>query len=105
MWTSRGEYSWIKVKVGLDTWSGSAAPKPLAMPLASVVLPAPRSPIRSTTPRAGSSRASFSPHEMVSSSDRARKVRAGMDGGGKVIEQIGGDEGLLAAGGGAELSG
>src|SRR5438128_6947516 len=100
MWTSRGEYSWIRVKVGLETWSGSAAPRPLAIPLASVVLPAPRLPIRSTTPRAGSSRANFSPYAMVSSSDRVS-----MDGGGQVIEQLGSDEGLLGFGGGPKLSG
>ena len=39
-------YSWISVKVGLVTSSGSAASSASAMPFTSVVLPAPRSPRR-----------------------------------------------------------
>ena len=60
------------MKVGLETSSGGAAPRPFTMPLASVVFPAPRLPISSTTPRGGSSRASRSPSAMVSASEAVR---------------------------------
>src|ERR1035437_2207548 len=44
-------YSWIKVNVGLDTSSCSATPRPRTIPLAGVVLVAPRLPINSTPHR------------------------------------------------------
>ncbi len=71
MWYTRGgePYSWIKVKVGLETSSGWAAPTPFTMPLARVVLPAPKLPTSNTTARCGSAAAMRSPSATVSSSE------------------------------------
>jgi hypothetical protein len=69
MWYTLAPYSWISVKVGLDTSSGSAALRPLMIPLARVVFPAPRLPMRRTTARLGNSRAMRRPNSMVSSSE------------------------------------
>src|ERR1017187_2379654 len=84
------------------------------MPLARVVLPAPRLPISSTTPRMGSSRASRWPRAMVSASERVRYVatrlhRSGYGGRqadrvGQVLQQIRGDERLLAQRAGAHFT-
>src|SRR5579884_2905625 len=63
----------MSVKVGLETSSGSAAFRPLAIPLAKVVLPAPRFPIRSTTAWEGNSCAICSPTAMVSCSEAVSK--------------------------------
>src|SRR4051794_7491558 len=86
----------MSVKVGLETSSGSAAPRPRTIPLARVVLPAPRLPIRRTTPRRGSSRASRSPRAMVSSSEAVRYVGTGLHGLGKVLQQAGGEQAFVA---------
>src|SRR5271154_2358072 len=82
----------MRVKVGLETSSGSAAPSPLTIPLASVVLPAPRLPMSNTAARPGSSRASFSPSAMVSSSDAVRNVGTLLHGRGQVSQQVGCDQ-------------
>src|SRR5438552_496186 len=71
------------------------------MPLASVVLPAPRLPINSTTPHGGNSCASRWPSAIVSSSDAVwyvgTRLRGGIHyGSGKVAQNIGGDQALLA---------
>src|ERR1035438_3759084 len=100
-----GPYSWIRVNVGLDTSSYSAAPRPRTIPLASVVLPAPRLPINSTTPRRGSSPASRSPSAIVSSSDAVRYLGTLLHRVGKVLQQIGGQQALLPKRLGAEFSG
>src|SRR5579875_158066 len=68
-------YSWISVKVGLETSSALAAPRPSAMPCVSVVFPAPRSPISSTTPRSGSCFAKSLPNARVSSPECVSKRR------------------------------
>src|ERR1035437_8138848 len=91
-----GPYSWIKVNVGLDTSSCSATPRPRTIPLASVVLPAPRLPINSTTPRRGSSAASLSPGPLVSSWDGVRYWAPPLPGVGKILEQIGGQRPFVA---------
>src|SRR5271170_2835305 len=71
-------YSWIRVKVGLVTSSSEAAWKASAMPLTSVVLPAPRSP-RSTTIFGGVSIvASVRPRAIVSSGDWVMNSRVSM---------------------------
>src|ERR1035441_7290905 len=85
-----GPYSWIKVNVGLDTSSCSATPRPRTIPLASVVLPAPRLPINSTTPRRGISPASRSPSAIVSSSDAVRYLGTLLHRVRKILQQIGG---------------
>src|SRR5579863_8523135 len=95
----------MRVKVGLDTSSGAAAPSPLAMPLASVVLPAPRLPISNTTPLRGSSRASFSPSAMVSSSDAVRNVGTFLHSSGQVTQQICCDQTFFAQCGSADFPG
>lgn len=93
------------VKVGLDTSSGSAAPSPFAIPLAIVVLPAPRFPMSSTAHLRGSVRASASPAAIVSSAEDVRKCsdkRCVHSIGGfphrlrQKLENIGGDKTLLA---------
>src|SRR6516164_7443885 len=66
------------------------------MPLASVVLPAPRLPISNTAARGGSSRASISPSAMVSSSDDVRNFGTLLHGRGQVAQQVGGDQALFA---------
>src|SRR5271157_1665371 len=88
-------YSWIRLKVGLETSSAAAAPSPLTIPFASVVLPAPRLPVSSTTPCAGSARASRSPRAMVSSSDAVRYVGTLLHGVRKISQNVGGDEAFL----------
>src|ERR1035438_4591397 len=85
------------------------------MPLASVVLPAPRLPISSTTPPAGSSRANRWPSAMVSASERVRYVATGLHGSGyggrqahrvgQILEQIRRDESFLAQRAGAHFTG
>src|ERR1039458_10822066 len=90
-----GPYSWIKVNVGLDSSSCSATPRPRTIPLASVVLPAPRLPINSTTPRRGSSPASRSPSAIVSSSDAVRYLGTLLHRVGKILQQIGGQQALV----------
>src|ERR1700674_4946240 len=75
---SAPRYSWISVKVGLVTSSSEAAWKASAMPLTSVVLPAPRSP-RSTTIFGGASiAASVRPRAIVSSGDWVMNSRVSM---------------------------
>src|SRR5579875_2943792 len=59
------------------------------MPLASVVLPAPRLPIRSTTARAGSRAAMRRPNSMVSSADRVLKTLT--KGPRQIVQQIRGE--------------
>src|SRR5450759_2366848 len=92
----KGPYSWIKVNVGLETSWCSAAPRPRTMPLASVVLPAPRLPISSTTPERGNSLASRSPSAIVSSSDAVWYVGTFLHRVRKILQNVGGDEALLA---------
>src|ERR1035437_457737 len=94
-----GPYSWIKVNVGLDTSSCSATPRPRTIPLASVVLPAPRLPINSTTPRRGSSPASRSPSAIVSSSGGGWFVAPPPHRGGNIVERVGGQRAFAPAGG------
>src|ERR1039458_5167529 len=84
------------------------------MPLASVVLPAPRLPISSTTPPAGSSPASRWPSAMVSASERVRYVATRLHGSGyggrqadrvgQILQQIRRDERLLAQRAGAHFT-
>src|ERR1035437_2323845 len=98
-----GPYSWIKVNVGLDTSSCSATPRPRTIPLASVVLPAPRLPINSTPPRRGSSPASRSPSAIVSSSDAVRYLGTLLHRVRKILQQIGGQQALVPECLGAKL--
>src|ERR1017187_3775088 len=98
-----GPYSWIRVNVGLDTSSYSATPRPRTIPLASVVLPAPRLPINSTTPRRGSSPASRSPSAIVSSSDAVRYLGTLLHRVRKILQQIGGQQALVPECLGAKL--
>src|SRR6185369_11493785 len=75
------------------------------MPLAIVVLPAPRLPIKRTTPRRGNSPASRSPSAMVSSSDAVRYVGTLLHGGGQETQNVGRDQALFAELARADLSG
>src|SRR5579863_6263500 len=86
----------MSVKVGLETSSGSAAPSPFTIPLASVVLPAPRFPMRKTAALRGSSRASLSPSAMVSSSDAVLNVSTLLHGRGQEAQQIRRDKAFLS---------
>src|ERR1035437_553496 len=106
MWytSPAGPYSWIKVNVGLETSSYSAAPRPRTIPLASVVFPAPRLPISSTTPRRGNSPASRSPSAMVSSSDAVWYVGTLLHRVRKILQKIGGQQALFSECLRAELS-
>src|SRR5450759_1721046 len=106
MWYTlqKGPYSWIKVNVGLETSSCSAAPRPRTIPLASVVLPAPRLPISSTTPERGNSPARRSPSAIVSSSDAVRYLGTLLHRVRKILQKVGSQEALLAERLGAELS-
>src|ERR1035438_5205507 len=106
MWYTlpNGPYSWISVNVGLETSSRSAAPRPRTIPLASVVLPAPRLPISSTTPERGNSPASRSPSAMVSSSDAVWYLGTFLHGVRKILQKVGGDEAFIAQRQGAELA-
>src|ERR1019366_9101594 len=106
MWYTlpNGPYSWISVNVGLETSSRSAAPWPRTIPLASVVLPAPRLPISSTTPERGNSPASRSPSAMVSSSDAVWYLGTLLHRVRKILQKVGGQQALLAERPGAELS-
>src|ERR1035437_8079150 len=99
-----GPYSWIKVNVGLDTSSCSATPRPRTIPLASVVLPAPRLPINSTTPRRGNSPASRSPSAIVSSSDAVRYLGTLLRRVRKILQKVGSHQALLPECLRAELS-
>src|ERR1035441_2021296 len=109
-----GPYSWIKVNVGLDTSSCPATPRPRTIPLASVVLPAPRLtfsttppprrlPINSPAPGGGSSPASRSPSAIVSSSDAVRYLGTLLHRVRKILQQIGGQQALVAECLGAKL--
>src|SRR5579863_3593433 len=72
MWKSLAcgpRYSCTSVKVGLVTSSSAAASKAAAIPLTSVVLPAPRSPRSSTSLGGASKSASVRPKAIVSSAD------------------------------------
>src|SRR5271156_6783123 len=93
------------VNVGLETSSGCAAPIPFTMPLASVVLPAPRLPINRTVAPRGRVCARRSPRAMVSSSEAVRKTGTLLQGRGKIAEQIGGHQALFSKGGGAQFAG
>src|SRR4051812_42328254 len=95
MWYTPAPYSWIKVNVGLETSSGVAAPRPCAIPFASVVLPAPRLPISRTTPRLGSSPARRSPSAIVSSSELVRYVGTFLHRFRKVLQNVGRHQTLL----------
>src|ERR1700761_8483306 len=87
----------MRVKVGLDTSSAAAAPRPSAMPFVKVVFPAPSSPIRSTTPAMGSSEASKRPTARVSSSEWVSNCRTKLIHClGQKIQEIGGQHRLLA---------
>src|SRR5208337_2353131 len=68
--TSWPRYSWIKVNVGLVTSSCEAAWRPSATPFTSVVLPAPKSPRRTTMRALFSVGASLRPSAIVSSAER-----------------------------------
>src|ERR1700730_3885055 len=61
--------SWTRWNVGLITSSSLAAPKPLMIPLVSVVLPLPRSPFNSTRTGGRSFAAISRPLAMVSSEE------------------------------------
>src|ERR1700686_4826823 len=63
------------------------------IPFASVVFPAPRLPISSTTARFGRSSAIRRPSSMVSSSECVSNTL--MDGPRQIVQQIGRDEALL----------
>ncbi len=67
---ARPSYSCSSVKVGLVTSSGSAASRASAMPFTSVVLPVPRSPVKSRSCGGARSAASFRPTAIVSASLR-----------------------------------
>src|SRR5262245_61223487 len=95
----------MRVKVGLETSSGGAAPRPFTMPLAIVVLPAPRLPISRTAARAGSSPAMRSPRAMVSSSDAVRYSATLLHRVGQVLENVARDQALLAQRARAGLAG
>src|ERR1700728_60030 len=62
-------YSCTRVKVGLVTSSSAAAAKAAAIPLTSVVFPAPRSPRSSTSLGGASNSASVRPKAIVSSAE------------------------------------
>src|SRR5579872_1737197 len=95
----------MSVKVGLETSSGWAAPKPFTIPLASVVLPAPRLPMSKTAARRGISRATFSPSAIVSSSEVVRYVGTLLHGLGEISQQVSGNEAFLSQGRRANLAG
>src|SRR5579863_2133313 len=93
----------MSVKVGLVMSCSTATPRPLMMPLASVVLPAPSSPVRRTKSGGRKVAASSLPREIVSSVERERNSTAGMSQrlnsvaelrtrGGDCANDIGGDE-------------
>src|SRR5579872_7579639 len=97
----------MSVKVGLVMSSSAAAPRPLMMPFASVVLPAPSSPVRRTKSGGRKPAASSLPREIVSSAERERISTAGISErlnrvaelrtcGGNCPNDIGGDEGRFA---------
>src|SRR5579883_3209790 len=65
------------------------------MPLVSVVLPAPRSPSRRTTPCSGRMRARSRPAARVSSAECVSTTKL-IHGAGELIEQIGGEHGLFS---------
>src|SRR5208283_833568 len=73
------------------------------MPLASVVFPAPRFPINSTTPGRNSP-ARRSPSAMVSASVEVRYSGTLLHGSGQILEQVGRDETALAEGARADLA-
>src|SRR5579864_587200 len=69
--------SWTRLNVGLVTSSSLAAPRPLIMPLVSVVLPLPRSPFNSTRTGGRSFDAISRPLAMVSSEECVTNSLAG----------------------------
>src|ERR1017187_1656097 len=75
------------------------------MPLASVVLPAPRLPISSTVAPRGSVRDRRSPRAMVSSSEAVRKTGTLLQGRRKIAEQIGGRQAFFGERGDAQFAG
>src|SRR5689334_8405294 len=87
----------MRVNVGLDTSSAEAAPRPSAIPLVSVVFPAPRSPDKSTTPLWGSMSASFRPSARVSSSECVSNRRTELIHGlEQKLQHVGREHGFLA---------
>src|SRR5579864_9701911 len=70
--------SWTRLNLGLVTSSSLAAPRPLIIPLVSVVLPLPRSPVSSTRTGARSFDAISRPLAMVSSEEWVTNSLAGM---------------------------
>src|SRR5260370_36305522 len=86
-------YSWIRVNVGLATSSGSATPSPAMIPLASVVLPAPRLPINNTTARLGRVAAMRRPSSTVSSSECVSNALTHRSR--EITQQVGGDHAVL----------
>src|SRR5271169_252606 len=62
-------YSWTRVYVGLVTSSSSATCRPATMPLVSVVLPLPNSPVSRINTGACNFFASFRPQAIVSSAE------------------------------------
>src|SRR4051794_35265071 len=83
----------MSVNVGLETSSAAAAPSPSTIPRASVVFPAPRLPIRSTSALLGMRRASERPSATVSSSLDVRKFTHRL---GKKSQEVRGDQRLFA---------
>src|SRR5579859_70144 len=93
----------MSVKVGLVISSSAATPRPLMMPFASVVLPAPSSPVRRIKSGGRKLAASSLPWEIVSSVERERISTVGMSQclnrvaelracGGYCANNIGGDK-------------
>src|SRR6185437_10190703 len=93
----------MSVKVGLVMSCSAATPRPLLIPFASVVLPAPSSPVRRTKRGGRKLAASSLPNEIVSSAARERNSTADMSQrlngvaelrtrGGDCSNDIGGDE-------------
>src|ERR1039457_5178656 len=95
----------MSVNVGVETSSAGAAPNPWTIPLASVVLPAPRLPISSTVAPRGSVCDRRSPRAMVSSSEAVRKTGTLLQGRRKIAEQIGSRQAFFGERGGAQFAG
>src|SRR5579863_4089586 len=81
------------------------------MPLARVVLPAPRLPIKRTTAGGENSRAREAPRETVSSADFVSKTRVSLrlngtlpHRAGQEAEEVAGDDAFLAESAGGELA-
>src|ERR1017187_9408935 len=95
----------MSVNVGLETSSAGGAPNPWTIPLASVVLPAPRLPISSTVAPRGSVRARRSPRAIVSSSEAVRMTGTLLQSRRKIAEQIGGRQAFFSECRGAQFAG